>query len=62
MLDVDLAREVAEKFRISPGRREEIIVTVSNAVSHWRTVAEGLNISKREIGDMAEAFLLAAIP
>jgi serine/threonine-protein kinase HipA len=56
ILDVNLAREVAEQFRISLGRREEIIVTVSNAVSNWRNVAEGLGISKREIEDMREAF------
>ncbi|HWB91768.1 MAG TPA: HipA domain-containing protein [Puia sp.] len=56
ILDVDLAREVAGQFRISPERREEIIAAVSGAVSHWRNVAGGMGIPRREIEDMRDAF------
>jgi serine/threonine-protein kinase HipA len=55
-LDVDLAREVAGQFRISPERREEIIAAVSGAVSHWRNVAGGMGIPRREMEDMRDAF------
>jgi len=55
-LDVDLAREVAGQFRISPERREKIIAAVSGAVSHWRHVAGGMGIPRREMEDMRDAF------
>jgi serine/threonine-protein kinase HipA len=55
-LDINLARDVAEQFRISVGLREEIITKVSDAVSRWKNIAQGLGISKTEIEDMRDAF------
>jgi serine/threonine-protein kinase HipA len=56
LLDINLARDVAEQFRINVGRREEIIAAVSGAVSRWQNIAQGLGISTAEIEDMRDAF------
>lgn len=56
-LDLDLAREVADKFRVIPGRREEIISDVMNAVNQWSKVAAKAGISRSEMQKMAPAFL-----
>jgi serine/threonine-protein kinase HipA len=58
-LDPDLAREVAEKFRVNEKKREPIINKITEAVSHWREVAVGLGISRDEMGRMENAFLTA---
>jgi serine/threonine-protein kinase HipA len=55
-LDVDLAREVAEQFRIGKEKREKIIAEISVAVSKWDHIAERFGISRREREDMEEAF------
>ena len=55
-LDVDLAREVAEQFRVDEKRREIIIAEVSGVVSHWHKVATKFGISRREMQKMETAF------
>lgn len=55
-LDINLAREVAEQFRVSVGRREEIIAAATDAVSNWQNTAQGLGISRAEIENMRDAF------
>jgi serine/threonine-protein kinase HipA len=56
-LDLDLAREVAEKFRVNDRKREAIIDEVTQAVSHWREIAAGIGISRSEMLRMETAFL-----
>jgi serine/threonine-protein kinase HipA len=55
-LDLDLAREVAEKFRIDKEKREAIITQVINAVDLWKDVAGRIGISRGEIIAMESAF------
>ena len=55
-LDLDLTREVAEKFRVKKDRRELIISKVTKAVSHWREIAARIGISRSEIQSMESAF------
>ncbi len=55
-LDLDLAREVAEKFRVNKDRREAIILKVTRAVSHWREIAARIGISRSETQSMESAF------
>lgn len=56
-LDLDLAREVAEKFRVTSHKREEIITQVTSAVSMWSKVAAKTGIARSEILQMESAFL-----
>lgn len=56
ILDIDLARAVAEQFRIGPARREEIIATVTTSVNKWRIVAQRAGVSRREIEEMRDSF------
>jgi serine/threonine-protein kinase HipA len=56
VLDVDLAREVAEQFRVDVKKREMIINEVSEAVSHWHQVATKFGISRGEMQKMEAAF------
>jgi serine/threonine-protein kinase HipA len=56
-LDLDLAREVAAKFRVNEKKREAIIGKIANVVSHWQKIASGLSISRREIQRMEGVFL-----
>lgn len=56
-LDLDLAREVAEKFRVGKEKRENIINQVAKAVSHWKDVAGRIGISRSEIQVMESAFI-----
>jgi serine/threonine-protein kinase HipA len=56
-LELDLAREVAEKFRIHKSKREAIISKVIKAVSHWREIATRIGISRSEILSMESAFI-----
>jgi len=58
-LDLDLAREVAEYFRLSLKEADEIIEDFQGIVSQWRTIANGLRLPAREQDRMAEAFRLA---
>lgn len=56
-LDLDLAREVAEKFRLDKKKREAIIDKVSKAVHQWSAIAGKLGIHRNEIQRMENAFL-----
>lgn len=56
-IDPDLARAVAEKFRVNEKKREAIIDKVIQAVNHWREVAAKLGISRSEMQRMGNAFL-----
>ena len=58
-LDLELAREVAEYFRVSRKDADEIIENFQEAVSQWSTVASALGLSKRERDNMAPAFRLS---
>jgi serine/threonine-protein kinase HipA len=55
-LDVDLAREVAEQFRVGRERREKIIGLVSRTVGQWHHMAGRFGISRGEMETMEEAF------
>ncbi len=57
--DLELAKEVAEFFRIKPDSADKIIQEVVTAVKKWREVATFLGISSREQDRMAEAFRIA---
>jgi hypothetical protein len=52
-----LALKVAPYFRLSQPKTKQIIKEIEQAVESWRTEAEKLNISKREIEQMSPAFL-----
>ena len=56
-LDLDLARAVAEKFRVNDKKMEAIINKVSQAVDHWRQIAARVGISRSEMERMRNAFL-----
>lgn len=55
-LDLELAREVAEKFRVHKDKREVIINKVTKAVRPWRELAARTGISRREMAIMESAF------
>ncbi|MDC0721767.1 HipA domain-containing protein [Nannocystis sp. bb15-2] len=57
--DLELAREVAEHFRIKPRRAGEIIEEVKEVVRSWRTEATAAEISRAEQDTMADAFRVA---
>ncbi|MDR9753285.1 HipA domain-containing protein [Pseudomonas sp. SZMC_28357] len=59
-LDLELAREVAEYFRVSREDTEEIIERFQIAVSQWPTLAGALGLSRREQERMAPAFQLSS--
>lgn len=56
-LDIELAREVADKFRVAAIRREEIIDQISETVSHWSEVAANVGIPRRDMELMRNCFL-----
>jgi serine/threonine-protein kinase HipA len=56
-LDLDLAREVSEQFRIQEKKREEIIAEITMAVSHWQDIATKIGISRSELQQMETAFI-----
>ncbi|MBO9199543.1 MULTISPECIES: type II toxin-antitoxin system HipA family toxin [Niastella] len=56
-LDLDLAREVGEKFRLDKVKREEIINRVTKTVSHWKEVAGRIGISRGEMISLESAFI-----
>lgn len=58
-LSLDLAREVADLFRVKERRAGEIITEVVAAVQPWRKLAERIGISGRESERVASAFRLA---
>jgi serine/threonine-protein kinase HipA len=55
-LDLDLAREVADQFRVDAKKRETIITHISEVVSHWHSVAAKFGISRNEMQKMEAAF------
>lgn len=55
-LDLELAREVAEYFRLNLAKADEIIASFRGIVSQWRTIADSLTLPYREQEQMAEAF------
>jgi serine/threonine-protein kinase HipA len=58
-LDLELAREVAEYFRVRHADAKDIIENFQDVVSQWSTVANALGLSKREQDNMAPAFRLS---
>jgi serine/threonine-protein kinase HipA len=58
-LDLELAREVAEYFRVGRTDAEEIIESFQEVVSQWPKVASAVGLSKREQDNMAPAFRLS---
>ena len=59
-LDLELAREVAEYFRLSLVEADQSIAEFQAIVGQWRAVAENLGLSANEQNRMANAFRLAA--
>jgi serine/threonine-protein kinase HipA len=59
LLDLDLAREVAEFFRVKTDKVREIIAAVAGAVNTWREVADSLGIPRAEQEQMEGAFRVA---
>ncbi|MFT4022157.1 MAG: HipA domain-containing protein [Flavihumibacter sp.] len=57
-LDLDLASEVAEKFRVTEKKREAIIDKVTKTASRWQEVAAGVGISRNEMQQMEHTFLI----
>lgn len=55
-LDLELAKEVREYFRVSGKKANEIINKVAEAVAKWKQVAKNLGISNGEIVMMRSAF------
>lgn len=55
-LNIDLALEVAEYFRLSKSRSEEILTQVRSSVKKWREIAARNGISNAEQTIMANAF------
>jgi serine/threonine-protein kinase HipA len=56
-LDVELALEVAEYFRLKKQRAKEIIKVVKSSVSNWKKLAQSYGIGKAEQERMRNAFL-----
>ena len=56
-LEKDIALSVAPFFRLSQAKATRIAQEIEQVVASWRTEAENLNISKREIEQMSPAFL-----
>ena len=59
-LNLTLAREVAEYFRLDLHEADDIIEKFRGIVRQWRTLAQRLDLSAREQDRMADAFRLAA--
>ena len=58
-LDLELAKEVAEYFRLGLAEAAQTIADFQALVSQWRLVAEGIGLSLSEQNRMANAFRLA---
>jgi serine/threonine-protein kinase HipA len=57
--DLELAKEVAEFFRIKKYRADEIIREITHTVKRWNDEATSLGISTREKEKMTRAFRIA---
>ncbi len=55
-LDLDLAKEVAEYFRIDGRESDQIISQITSTVKGWRSIANHIGISKNEQELMSVAF------
>lgn len=55
-LHLDLAMEVADFFRLSTSKANEIIAQITSTVKKWRTVASQYGLTKAEQERMAPAF------
>jgi len=58
-LDLDLALEVAESFRLKMSEARKRIAEIRKAVSTWRTSASRMGLSRSEQEEMTPAFRLA---
>lgn len=54
--DLELAKEVAEYFRVTPKNASNIINDVIKAIKKWRSEASNIGISDREQNNMKRAF------
>ncbi|MDZ7737512.1 MAG: hypothetical protein U5K32_00270 [Bacteroidales bacterium] len=55
-LDLNLAKEVAEYFRINTKESDEIIALITSVVKGWTTIAAETGISRSEQELMSNAF------
>jgi len=55
-LDLDLALEIAEYFRLNNERANEIINQIKDSVQHWKEFSDEYGISKTEQDFMSRAF------
>jgi serine/threonine-protein kinase HipA len=55
-LDLDLAMDVIEYFRLSPEKAAQVIEAVKKAVKNWRTIADRYKIPRTEQEIMSGAF------
>jgi len=55
-LDLTLAKEVSEYFRINKKESDDLIDSISSAVRCWRSIATSIGISKSEQDLMSSAF------
>ena len=61
-LDIGLAIDVGEYFRLNNKQMDAIIQEISKAVSNWKTIVTKIGISKKEQLLMEKAFLFQEIP
>ena len=55
-LDFDLAKSVAQDFRVTPKRADEIIAKIKTETRAWETAAEKIGITRAERQRMGNAF------
>ena len=56
-LDLNLALDVAEYFRLKGSRANEIIETVKKTVNNWQVLVKKIGLSKEEQELMSSAFI-----
>jgi len=56
VLDFDLAKSVAQDFRIQPARAKEIITQIKKEIAAWDQIAENYGIPRAERQSMERAF------
>jgi len=55
-LDLELAFEIAEYFRLDNKRTDKIINQIKDSVQHWKEFSDEYGISKTEQDFMSRAF------
>jgi serine/threonine-protein kinase HipA len=55
-LDLDLALKIAPYFRIDENNASEIILSMKTSLAQWETIAEAMDMSRKEVGQMRPAF------